>query len=231
MFLLILKKLPHGDVAAKAKVRIAKIRPLVHVPSTTKEAFAKIIKVAARSKEKSSVASGKELTLRNINYTVGVDSIRVVTHTSSPVAFSQGRLSKPERVYINFNNTRLDNSVTRDIKIGSRFLKGLRLSQFDEKNSRLVFDLNKINNLKIGVWQEGSELLVELSDKKPQIKKVVSKSLAPATHKNVKAVKKTKDNRAIKKPVIKVSKKRAITKNNKKVRPVRLHRIHSNPAG
>ena len=68
------------------------------------------------------------------NYTIGVDSIRVVSHSSRPVTFSQGRLSDPERVYINFHNTRLKSDITKNVKIGSRFLSGFRLSQFDEKN-------------------------------------------------------------------------------------------------
>ena len=55
-FQTILKKLPHGDVAAKAKVRIDKIRSLVHVPSTTKEAFAKIIKVVDSLNQRGVVA-------------------------------------------------------------------------------------------------------------------------------------------------------------------------------
>ncbi len=84
-------------------------------------------------------------------------------------------MSEPERVYINFNETQLDESVTKNIKIGSRFLKGLRLSQFDKKHTRLVFDLNESNNLKIGVWPEGSRLFIELSDEKIPKMKVVSK--------------------------------------------------------
>ena len=121
-------------------------------------------------------------------------------------------------IYINFNNTWLDKSAIRNVKIGSRLLKGLRWSQFDEKNSRLVFDLNKIKNLKVGIWQEGSELLVELSDQEPQINKAVSKPVTPTERKILKTAKKDKDNKAIIKPVVKVSKKSAITKIKKKRR-------------
>jgi len=215
-FQTISKILPHGDVAAKAKVRIADIRPLAHAPSTKITAPVKIIKIATGLKENLNAVADKNIILEKIDYKVGADSVRVVTYTSSPVSFSQGRLSKPERVYINFNKTRLDNSVTRNIKIGSRFLKGLRLSQFDEKNSRLVFDLNNVNNLKIGIGQEDSKLLIELSDKNPKIKKVVPKPLASETRKTfgttkkaiVKTAKKVKDSRAIRKPDVKKSKKR-----------------------
>ncbi len=39
-----------------------------------------------------------------------------------------------------------------------------------------MFDLNESNNLKIGVWSEGSKLLVELRDEKLPAIKMVSKS-------------------------------------------------------
>ena len=132
--------LPNGDQLAKSKVRIANIRKLVHTQPTKKEGSAQLLNVSMPSKEKARTPFGRASTLKKINYTVGVDSVRVVVRISKSVAFSQGRLSKPERVYVNFDNTRLDGSVARDIKIGSRFLKGIRLSQFDQKNSRLVFD-------------------------------------------------------------------------------------------
>jgi N-acetylmuramoyl-L-alanine amidase len=98
--------------------------------------------------------------------------------------------------------------VNRNIKVGSRFLKNLRLSQFDENNSRLVFDLNKVGNLKVGVWQEGSQLIVELSDKRPEIAKVVSKQAIPVTQKIVKTHQKVAVKASQKKPVVKKIKKR-----------------------
>ena len=140
-----------------------------------KKVFSKKIKNISRLNKNSSLTVGKKIILKKINYTVGSDSVRVEVHTNEAVTFSQGRLSEPERVYINFNETQLADSVTKNIKIGSRFLKGLRLSQFDKKNTRLVFDLNESNNLKIGVWPEGSKLFIELSDKKLPKMKVVSK--------------------------------------------------------
>ena len=211
------KILPSGDVVAKSKSRIDTIRSLVHVPLTTKEVPSKIIKTATHSKENLNLIKGKELILKKIDYIVGVDSVRVETHTSGPVVFSQGRLSKPERVYVNFNDTKLAKSLDRNIKIGSRFLRGLRLSQFDEKNSRLVFDLNKVKNLKVGIWQENSKLLINLSDKKHSIKKVVSKPVVPEILEIAKTAKSVKESETIRKSVVKISKIQATTKINTKV--------------
>ena len=213
--------IPKGDVAAKARSRIPNVRSFVPKGDLVKQVSLKETKNTSYSKENSSLTGGKKLILKKIDYKVGSDSFRVVVYTSEAVTFSQGRLSKPERVYINFKETQLADSVAKEIKIGSRFLKGLRLSQLDKENTRLVVDLNESNNLKIGVWSEGHKLFVELSNKKAPDVKVASKSKIPFTKKiaskpkipSNKAVnfdKKVKHNKEAKKVAVKVSKKRSL---------------------
>ena len=232
--------IPKGDVAAKARSRISNVRSFVPKGDLVKQVSLKETKNTSYSKENSSLTGGKKLILKKIDYKVGSDSFRVVVYTSEAVTFSQGRLSKPERVYINFKETQLADSVAKEIKIGSRFLKGLRLSQLDKENTRLVVDLNESNNLKIGVWSEGHKLFVELSNKKAPDVKVASKSKIPFTKKiaskpkipftkkiaskpkipSIKAVnfdKKVKHNKEPRKVVVKVSKKRSLPVVNKKL--------------
>ena len=232
--------IPKGDVAAKARSRISNVRSFVPKGDLVKQVSLKETKNTSYSKENSSLTGGKKLILKKIDYKVGSDSFRVVVYTSEAVTFSQGRLSKPERVYINFKETQLADSVAKEIKIGSRFLKGLRLSQLDKENTRLVVDLNESNNLKIGVWSEGHKLFVELSNKKtpdvkvastskiPFTKKIASKPKIPFTKKiaskpkipSTKAVnfdKKVKHNKEPRKVAVKVSKKRSFPVVNKKL--------------
>ena len=127
--------IPKGDVAAKARSRISNVRSFVPKGDLVKQVSLKETKNTSYSKENSSLTGGKKLILKKIDYKVGSDSFRVVVYTSEAVTFSQGRLSKPERVYINFKETQLADSVAKEIKIGSRFLKGLRLSQLDKENT------------------------------------------------------------------------------------------------
>ena len=220
--------IPKGDVAAKARSRIPNVRSFVSKGDLVKQVSLKETKNISYSKENSSLTGGKKLILEKIDYRVGSDSFRVVVYTNEAVTFSQGRLSKPERVYINFKETQLADSVAKEIKIGSRFLKGLRLSQLDKENTRLVVDLNESNNLKIGVWSEGHKLFVELSNKKAPDVKVASKSKIPFTKKiaskpkipSTKAVnfdKKVKHNKEPRKVAVKVSKKRSLPVVNKKL--------------
>ena len=208
--------IPKGDVAAKARSRISNVRSFVPKGDLVKQVSLKETKNTSYSKENSSLTGGKKLILKKIDYKVGSDSFRVVVYTSEAVTFSQGRLSKPERVYINFKETQLADSVAKEIKIGSRFLKGLRLSQLDKENTRLVVDLNESNNLKIGVWSEGHKLFLELSNKKTPDVKVASKPKIPST-KAVNFDKKVKHNKEPRKVAVKVSKKRSFPVVNKKL--------------
>ena len=213
----VLTLLPKGDVVAKARSRIPHVKSFVSTSYVAKKVFFKKTKKnISRLNKNSSLTVGKKLILEKINYTVGSDSVRVEVHTNEAVTFSQGRLSEPERVYINFNETQLADSVTKNIKIGSRFLKGLRLSQFDKKNTRLVFDLNESNNIKIGVWPEGSKLFIELSDEKLPKMKVVSKPKVFVKPKKIAPAKKNKSNKEPSKVAVKVSKNRSFLLDNKK---------------
>ena len=212
----VLTLLPKGDVVAKARSRIPHVKSFVSTSYVPKKVFSKKIKNISRLNKNSSLIVGKKIILEKINYTVGSDSVRVEVHTNEAVTFSQGRLSEPERVYINFNETQLADSVTKNIKIGSRFLKGLRLSQFDKKNTRLVFDLNESKNLEIGVWPEGSKLFIELSDEKLPKMKVVSKPNIFVKSKNISSVKKNKSNKAPSKVAVKVSKNGSFLLGDKK---------------
>jgi N-acetylmuramoyl-L-alanine amidase len=212
LFETIVNVVPDGDVTAKAKGRIADVKLLL-----AKQALLKEIKHIAPLQKSSNLNNDKKLTLNKINYTVGVDSVQVVVNISSAVSFTQRRISNPERVYFNFKDTQIGSNVARNIIIGSPFLKGLRLSEFDDKNTRLVFDLSKTSDLKIGVWPEGSKLLVELSNKNLPVSKVSSKSkisMAPAIHK---VSKKVKNKITIRKKIVKASPKSSSAVSNKKV--------------
>ncbi|MDG2435802.1 MAG: N-acetylmuramoyl-L-alanine amidase, partial [Polaribacter sp.] len=208
----ILNVVPDGDIAVKAKGRIANVKLLL-----AKQALLKKTKHIAPLKISSNLNNDKILTLNKINYTVGVDSVQVVVHINKAVSFTQRRISNPERVYFNFKDTQIGSDVAKNIKIGSPFLKGLRLSELDEKNTRLVFDLSKTNNLKIGVWPEGSKLLVELSNKKLPVSEVASKSKVSTTPNILKVNKKVKNKVAVRKKIVKASPKRSSPVSNKKV--------------
>jgi N-acetylmuramoyl-L-alanine amidase len=183
-FKIIRQKFSGGDVIAQAQKRISEVRPLVPV----------------RSAENKQVPRTSGATLKKIEYTVGLDSVRVVVHANRRIPFSEGRL--PDRVYFDFKQTQLAADVKRKFVVGSRFLKGIRLSQFGPDTSRLVFDLSMVDNLKVEWgWQEESPLIVELSREKTHRTKVVSKPIVPIVRKKVKSVRRVPPKTVAKKSV------------------------------
>ena len=183
-FKIIRQKFSGGDVIAQAQKRISEVRPLVPV----------------RLAETKQAPRTSGAILKKIEYTVGLDSVRVVVHANRRIPFSEGRL--PDRVYFDFKQTQLAADVKRKFVVGSRFLKGIRLSQFGPDTSRLVFDLSMVDNLKVEWgWQEESPLIVELSQEKTHRTKVVSKPVFPIVRKKVKSVRKAPPKAVAKKSV------------------------------
>ncbi|MDP7559722.1 MAG: N-acetylmuramoyl-L-alanine amidase, partial [Planctomycetota bacterium] len=183
-FKIIRQKFSGGDVIAQAQKRISEVRPLVPV----------------RLAETKQAPRTSGAILKKIEYTVGLDSVRVVVHANRRIPFSEGRL--PDRVYFDFKQTQLAADVKRKFVVGSRFLKGIRLSQFGPDTSRLVFDLSMVDNLKVEWgWQEESPLIVELSREKTHRTKVVSKPVVPIIRKKVKSVRRVPPKTAAKKSV------------------------------
>jgi N-acetylmuramoyl-L-alanine amidase len=79
-----------------------------------------------------------------------------------------------------------------------------------------VFDLNEPNNLKIGVWSEGSKLLVELRDEQLTAIKMVSKSKNFEKNKIIVPDKKINPNKGPGKEVVKKTRNGSFVLNNKK---------------
>ena len=76
-----------------------------------------------------------------------------------------------------------------------------------------MFDLSKTSNLKIGVWPEGSKILVELSNKNLPVSEAASKSKVSAAPTILKVSKKVKNKITIRKK-IKMNNKSILTLDN-----------------
>jgi N-acetylmuramoyl-L-alanine amidase len=182
-FRIIRQKFSSGDVIAQAQKRISEVRPLVPV----------------RSAENKQVPRTSGATIKKIEYTVELDLVRVVVHANRPIYYSENRL--PDRVYWDFEQTQLAADVKRKFEVGSRFLKRIRLSQFGPDTSRLVFDLNTMDNLKVGTSLKESRLTVELSPVKTHRTKVASKPVVPIVRKKVKSVRRVPPKAVAKKSI------------------------------
>lgn len=68
-------------------------------------------------------------------------SSSVIIDLSAPTQFIKGRLSNPERLFIDIKNARLLKISKNELTESDRFLKGVRVGQFNLDTVRVVLDL------------------------------------------------------------------------------------------
>jgi N-acetylmuramoyl-L-alanine amidase len=100
--------------------------------------------------------------LHDIRYSVQPGFTRIVARVSGPVKWTHQRLNHPPRIYLNIPNSRLGEGFQRHLAVRGSVVSGIRSSQFDANTSRLVFDLQPVNGLKLITSRKGSELTIDL---------------------------------------------------------------------
>ena len=106
--------------------------------------------------------------LHDIRYSVQPGVTRIVAKVSGPVKWTHQRLNHPPRIYLNIPNSRLSEGFQRKLEVQGSVLSGIRASQFDANTSRLVFDLQPVNGLKLITSRKGSELIIDLIETGPK---------------------------------------------------------------
>jgi N-acetylmuramoyl-L-alanine amidase len=185
----ILQNFPKGDQVAKAKKFKQATAPFVK---------SKVVKSKAIARARATSSKPAPVLLGKIDYNRKPDSTQVVIHTGGRAKITHNRLHNPDRVYINFLNTRLDDGLKKDIHVGSGTLKRLRISQFDKTTSRLVLEVPK--EIKTVISQKGGTTVVDLISPKKQTvilaKKTAKKEIAVKSQK-ARLVSRSKKARAV----------------------------------
>lgn len=179
-------KFPEGDQIEEAKKRLKEIEPLVSK------------QLAAKKKVEAAVL------LEKLEYSISPNAVRITVKTRSPVSFNQKRLSDPDRIYFNFENTKLAKGLTKNFQMESDLLKHVRLSQFDARTSRLVLDLPPESHVEVAARKEKSTIVIDIRSNFPKKNLVKqSETVEPSLKKSNKEVKKlqiAKKPRAVPKP-------------------------------
>lgn len=79
--------------------------------------------------------------LREIRKESGANSIRIIADLSSPAEFTKGRLSNPERLYIDIKNARISKGLKNSASGSDAFVRGVRVGQYNFNTVRIVMDL------------------------------------------------------------------------------------------
>ena len=87
---------------------------------------------------------------------------RVVVDVSKNVEFSKNRLSNPDRLYFDLQDTLIAKEINSIVPVGDGILKSVRAGQFNATTVRVVLDLDQISDYRIFFFDDPSRLVVDV---------------------------------------------------------------------
>ena len=161
-YLQALQSFPGGDKTAKIKKRLNDISVLLKPSEGNNGENSKLMKVA---------------TLKGLKILGQAPNLKILVKIDGQVAFKSNQLTKPNRHYIDLSNSVLGRGFSKLIPVNSKGLKEVRVSQFDKRVSRVVFELvdNARPGFKTRVTSAGLEVELIYSQFTKQSKRTASK--------------------------------------------------------
>ncbi len=90
---------------------------------------------------------------------------RIVISLDDAVAFTNNRLSNPDRLYFDLKKSRINTEIRKNIAVSNEMLKSVRASQFDSDTVRVVLDLEKITDYKIITLEDPVRIVIDIYGK------------------------------------------------------------------
>lgn len=167
-FKTILEKYPDGDQTTKVKKVLNEIKPQLnkqHIP------HADVV--------------GDLVVLQKLSYFPGSNLSQVVIHTSSPVEITSRHLAEPDRFYLDFSGTRIDeNLLKHQVQVKDEVIEQIRLSQHDKNTSRLVIDIKPVKGMEINTRRENGRVVVEIRRPQKDFAQTVDHQKSEEPHKS-----------------------------------------------
>jgi N-acetylmuramoyl-L-alanine amidase len=111
------------------------------------------------------LAAAGNVNVRDIHYWSGSDYTRVVIDLSESVEFSKNRLTKPERLYFDIQNSTISKEIKTNLPVGDGILKSIRASQFNPTTVRVVLDLEEISDFNTFLIDNPSRMVIDVYGK------------------------------------------------------------------
>ncbi|TAN38063.1 MAG: N-acetylmuramoyl-L-alanine amidase [Nitrospirae bacterium] len=108
----------------------------------------------------SAEAAGADVT--DIRYWSYPDYTRVVVTLSDIPEYTQKRLSNPDRLYFDIQNSHIKKEVKTTLPVGNGMLKAVRAGQFSDNTVRVVLDLEKIRDFKIITLEDPVRIIIDI---------------------------------------------------------------------
>lgn len=110
----------------------------------------------------STFASESKIEVRNIRYWSSKEYTRVVVDLTSPVDFTQKRLSNPDRIFFDLKGAILCKDIKSNLEIKDGILKAIRVSQFNHEKVRVVLDIEAIKDYQIFMLDNPSRFVIDV---------------------------------------------------------------------
>ena len=173
------------DAARKAYEKFLKRNTRAREGAEVKQKLRELTLLAARKPEMESPlarendmrSSGPPVQVTEIRHWVGPNYTRIVVGTGGEVKYRVARLQKPDRIYFDiFNSFPADSIKGKDLEIENSFLKKIRVGQYRPNVTRVVLDVEEVEDYTIFPLPNPYRLVVDIRGKAAQSTKLQSKN-------------------------------------------------------
>jgi len=105
--------------------------------------------------------------LKSVRHYTGTDYSRIVIDFDKEVGFKRDRLSNPDRLYVDFENTvAYKDLLQQTFPVDDGFLKQIRIGQNNYRTARVVLDLKSIETYEIFALYHPYRIIIDVQGKK-----------------------------------------------------------------
>ena len=176
-FQVYLEKYPKSAKADEARAKLREIEGASSAPAAAQEALPPNLNPSRHPNGLSEVTA--------LRHWVGPNYSRVVIAVDEEVKFETTRLSRPDRIVLDIENARLSPALLgRTFPAEDGFLRQIRLGQFSSNVTRVVLDVEKLEEYSVLPLPNPFRLVVDIhgqSTSGPQTEQASQETAAPPT--------------------------------------------------
>jgi N-acetylmuramoyl-L-alanine amidase len=134
--------------------------------AVTEKSADSTLKPAETAAAPASPSEKKNITVENVRYWEGPNSVRVVVDVSGDVRYTQGEAKSPDRVFVDLASAKLNHALlNKQWPVHSGLLQQIRVGQFDNTTVRVVLDLGNTGSVTSFILRDPNRLIIDVLGK------------------------------------------------------------------
>ena len=110
------------------------------------------------------------------------DYSRIAVDLDGGVKFESQRIDGPDRIFFDLLNAQLDPQIlAKSIDVDDRFLKKIRISQFQPGRTRVVLEVNDVSDFQASLKSDPPRLVIDVRNVAIREQRRRNKTLPPPT--------------------------------------------------